>query len=271
MPTASELMFVSYSSDNENYPDWVLRWNIVKDYFVGVLGTTSARDNQEIDLGVMVTANFIPEAPPEAQNDSYEWLFVQDNDEFYLVIDTEERFQVPSGPLELQQSRRAFIDWLGKIFISHQPGVTYDDWALVEEANHWNNVEEEMNFESWWPEWSDTETMLVSESVLSELDEDPFEEWTDDDDESTHVKEAREALIRNYVESLEHVDHGTIAAEDLRCPICRLEFGETDEFEELYEPLALPNDPLEAETIMMLRELPFDVRRPNNNAVVLPC
>ncbi|KAF1965617.1 hypothetical protein BU23DRAFT_574763 [Bimuria novae-zelandiae CBS 107.79] len=86
-----------------------------------------------------------------------------------------------------------------------------------------------------------------------------------------HPQVAGEAWASDFVASSPMVDHSEIPADDMRCPGCWLDFGETDEFNELYEPPELPQDPQEAEAIIAAQSLPFDARCPNNNSVRLLC
>ncbi|KAF2448365.1 hypothetical protein P171DRAFT_440753 [Karstenula rhodostoma CBS 690.94] len=150
-------------------------------------------------------------------------------------------------------------------------------------ASHWNEVQEETDLE-WWRlygpeasnEVSDTDSGWETDSddELSEYDPDELSEYeseSDEDQSENRIDEAREAQIRNFVESLEHIEHGSISPQDSRCPICRLPYGETDEFDDMYEPLALPEDPQEAETVSLFQEMPLGARRPNNDTVILPC
>lgn len=75
----------------------------------------------------------------------------------------------------------------------------------------------------------------------------------------------------NFVALLERVSTHDIPADKMTCPICWVDFGETNEFHELYEPPELPSDPTEAGNMLAFRGLPFDLSRPNNDAVRLPC
>lgn len=74
-----------------------------------------------------------------------------------------------------------------------------------------------------------------------------------------------------FVASLERVELSAVPSDQIICPICWIELGETYEFHDLYEPPDLPSDPREAGNMIAFQQLPFDLSRPNNDPVKLPC
>jgi hypothetical protein len=98
--------------------------------------------------------------------------------------------------------------------------------------------------------------------------------WPTDFEDADFEEDNSVSLRRwapNFVALLERVSTHDIPADKMMCPICWVDFGETNEFHELYEPPELPSDPTEAENMLAFRGLPFDLSRPNNDAVRLPC
>ena len=154
------------------------------------------------------------------------------------------------------------------------PEHLFEAWAgtlQISEAEYWLDVEyDEMNTlgEAFIPDWQ--EIMAEDDGEWSEFHSDQ----SDDDEPGTqgmNTEEMREAWTLRYVASLEAVNVDDIPEDKRRCPTCWLDFGETDEFMVGYEPPELPEDPVEAEAVILFQALPFDARRPNNDAVRTTC
>jgi hypothetical protein len=75
-----------------------------------------------------------------------------------------------------------------------------------------------------------------------------------------------------FVSLLEKVEISTIAAEDMRCPHCWLQFGTMDEDDSAFVFAPDPDDPPElAARQIAFRELPFCAAWPDNDPIRTPC
>ncbi|KAL1605171.1 hypothetical protein SLS60_004715 [Paraconiothyrium brasiliense] len=228
-------------------------WSQVKNWFTELLVDACKID---IDIANEVLAETGEELSglhmqPLAAVEGYEVEVRQEDDGDYLTI-------APQGGYDL------FVDWLGGIFDARNP-------FYMAEQSAWEQL----------PEADDVEPEVAYPQNMTIHDPFPINYWflpgPDGNNDQTYLAPAAnnaepgEAWARNFVESLEHVGHSEISADDNRCSICWLPFGETDEFHPLYEPPVVPRDPREAEAVLHLQTLPFDLRRPNNDAMMLPC
>lgn len=139
----------------------------------------------------------------------------------------------------------------------------------IEECDYWLNVDEDMRHvlgNAFIPDWKEVADLDDIQSDIDDNDDDE-EEWIDSDE----YREARASWAQSFVASLEKVDLCDIPMNNRKCPGCWLDFGDTDEFDEFFEAPPLPEDANEAETVTMFQALPFDARRPNNDAVKTPC
>ncbi|KAJ4355775.1 uncharacterized protein N0V89_003796 [Didymosphaeria variabile] len=233
------------------------KWIQVKTHFTKLL--VDASTNIEV-VNTVLAETTESLSPTDMQLleplEGYEFRLRPEDDAIYLIIapqggwgtGPDERFKVPCGSEELQANYDSFLDWLEAIFDAQADDVE-------PEANLGATIQ--------------SDTLLMNVHVDLTLASEALDGgwWNDAFADNAE----NEAWARTFVESLEHVEHSEIAADKNLCSFCWLPFGETDEFHPLYEPPALPSDPREAEAILLCQEFPFDVRRPNNDAVVLPC